>query len=73
MILIVGIVVFANFESAIDVQQFNESAPNATDALTSITANAYSGFDLASIIPIVLFAVLIIGAIVGAFVFTNRR
>jgi hypothetical protein len=70
MLLIVGVVVFANFESSIDTTGYNV---NATDAITTLKANTYSGFDLASIIPIVLFAVLIIGAIVGAFVFSSRR
>ena len=64
MVLMIGVVVFANFEGNIDTSGLSTGAQNAINKTAQQT---YNGFSLGSMIPYVLFAVAIIVILVGAF------
>ena len=69
IVLIIMVIVFSNFEATVD---HSTISTRASTAINTTTANTYSGFDLGSILPIVLFGVAILAIIIGAFVFRGR-
>lgn len=64
MVLVVGLIAFSSFESNID---HSEISTTASTAINKTTAQTYSGFNLGSVMPLILFAVAIIGIIAYAF------
>ena len=63
------IVVYANFDSSIDTTGLSA---NATTAIDKVNSQSYNAFNLASILPIVLIGVAVIGVILGAFILGRR-
>lgn len=70
LLLIVAVLVFANFEGNIDTSDLSSDAEVAVNATRD---NTYAGLNLASILPLVIFAAAIISVIVGAFLIFGRR
>ena len=66
MFLVVGVYVYSNFSSSIDTSGLSTEAQTA---INQTNTNVYKGFQLGSIMPIVLFAGLIIAGIVIGFAF----
>ena len=64
MVLMIGVVVFANFEGNVDTTGLSTAA---TNAINKTATQTYNGFNLGSMIPYILFAVAIIVILVGAF------
>lgn len=64
MVLVVGLIAFSTFESNIDHASLSTTA---STAINKTTAQTYAGFNLGSVIPLILFAVAIIGIIAYAF------
>jgi len=63
MFLVVGTYVYSNFESSIDTSSLSSEAQQA---INKTNTNVYKGFQLGSILPIVLFAgAIILGIMVG--------
>lgn len=69
IVLIIMLIVFANFEGTVD---HSDISSTASTTINDTSANAYSGFDLGSILPIVIFGVVILSIIIGAFQFGRR-
>lgn len=70
MLLIIGLIVYANFESSVDSSTLSTEAQNA---INTTNANAYNGFDLAAVLPIVIAGVAVLGIVISAFVFDLGR
>lgn len=70
MLLVVGLLVYANFSDNVDT---SDLSADAEEAINATTDNTYAGFNLASILPLVIFAAAIISVIVGAFLIFGRR
>lgn len=66
IVLIVGVIVFGQFEANITHKDYTG---NASEAINKTTQQTYSGFKLGSLIPFILFATLIILVILSAFAF----
>lgn len=69
LLLIVMVVVFGNFESAVDTSTLSTAAK---DAINKTVVQSYTAFNMASILPLIVIAVAIITVIIGAFLFTRR-
>jgi len=65
MVLVVGLIAFSTFESNIDHSSISTTA---STAINKTTAQTYAGFNLGSVIPLIMFAVAIISIIAYAFV-----
>jgi hypothetical protein len=63
IILIVATAIFSNFQSNIDRSGWTAEA-NYT--FSKVTSGTWSGYNLASLLPFVLIAVVIVGVILGA-------
>lgn len=63
MILILSIAIFSQFQTNIDRAGWTSEA-NST--FTRVTSGTWSGFNLASMLPFILIAVVIVGIILGA-------
>jgi len=72
IVLLIGLVIYGNFNSALDTSSLSTDAQNA---INNTNSNAYSGFDLAAILPLVLAGVAILSIVIGAFAFglSGRR
>lgn len=66
IVLLIGLVIYGNFNSALDTSSLSSDAQNA---INNTNQNAYSGFDLAAILPLVLAGVAILSIVIGAFAF----
>lgn len=66
IVLLIGLVIYGNFNSALDTSQLS---PEAQSAINNTNDNAYSGFNLAAILPLVLAGVAILSIVIGAFAF----
>lgn len=67
----IGLIVNQSVNGVIDAARPGASAAFNTTA-TSLQNNVFSGYDLASITPIVIGAAAVIAIIVGSLVFTSR-
>jgi hypothetical protein len=65
ILLIIATAIFSSFQSNIDKTGWTTEA-NAT--FSKITSGTWSGFNLASMLPFILIAVVIVGVILGALV-----
>jgi len=70
MLLIIGLIVYANFESSVDTGMLSTDAQTA---INTTNTNAYNGFDLAAVLPIVIAGVAVLGIVISAFVFDLGR
>ena len=66
ILLIVATAIFSSFQTNIDRTGWTTEA-NST--FTKVTAGTWNGFNLASMLPFILIAVVIVGIILGALVF----
>lgn len=66
IVLLIGVVIYGNFNSALDTGSLSSDAQSAINQTNS---NAYSGFNLAAILPLVLAGVAILSIVIGAFAF----
>jgi len=66
IVLIVVVTVFGYFEGAVDHSSLSTDASTAVNDTASQTYNA---FDMATVIPIVVIAVIIIGLLLKSFLF----
>ena len=66
IVLIIATAIYGNFSTNIDQTGWSSSA-NST--LTKINTGTWNGFSLASLLPFVLIAVVIVGVILGALAF----
>jgi hypothetical protein len=67
VLLVIGVTVFAVVDKSMPA--LTGVAGMANNTMNSVFASAYNGLNLLTLLPIVLFAVLIIALIVGAFRF----
>jgi hypothetical protein len=65
MFLIIATAIFSSFQINIDRTGW---APEANATFNKITSGTWSGYNLASMLPFILIAVVIIGVILGALV-----
>ncbi len=65
MVLIIAIAIFGNFSSNIDQTDWST---DANDTFDKVNTGTWNGFNLASMLPFVIIAVVIVGIILGAFV-----
>jgi len=63
----IGLIVFGNINTILDAQaaSYNNTSFNST--VTSLQTNAFSGFDLGALLPIVIAAGAVISILLGAF------
>ena len=63
----IGLIVFGNINTILDAQAacYNNTSFNST--VTSLQTNAFSGFDLGALLPIVIAAGAVISILLGAF------
>jgi len=66
IVLLIGLVIYGNFNSALDTSSLSSDAQSA---INNTNSNAYSGFNLAAILPLVLAGVAILSIVIGAFAF----
>lgn len=65
ILLIIATAIFSNFQTNIDRSGWTSSA---NDTFNKITSGTWSGFNLASMLPFILIAVVIVGVILGALI-----
>jgi hypothetical protein len=65
MFLIIAIAIFNNFQTNVSREGWVLEANNT---FSMITSGTWSGFNLASMLPFILIAVVIIGVILGAMI-----
>jgi hypothetical protein len=66
IMLMVMVTIFGYFEGAVDTSSLSSDAQSA---INDTATQSYNAFNIASIIPLVVIAVLIITLLLGAFVF----
>ncbi len=70
MVLLISVTVYANFDSSIDRTGMSTQAQQAINATSD---NAYSGFDLAAVLPIAIAGVAVLLIVVRAFMGLRQR
>lgn len=66
LLLIIMVAVFSQFGSNVDREGWSSSA---NETYTKIETGTWGGFKLASMLPYVIIAVVVLGIIIGAFMF----
>jgi hypothetical protein len=69
IILIIATAIFSGFQTNIDRGSWSTEANNT---FTKVSSGTWSGFNLASMLPFILIAVVIVGVILGALAFGGR-
>jgi len=69
MLIIIGLIVYAEFNSSVDT---SDLSTDAQDAINATNSNAYAGFNLAGVLPIVIAGVAVLGIVIGAFAYMRQ-
>ena len=69
MLIIIGLIVYAEFNSSVDTSDLSTDAQEAINATNN---NAYAGFNLAGVLPIVIAGVAVLGIVIGAFAYMRQ-
>lgn len=68
LFLIIMIAVFTNFSTNVDQ---GEWSTDANDTYDDVTEGTWNGYQLASLLPYVIIAVIVLGILIGAFAITG--
>jgi len=69
LLLIIMVAIYTQFETNVDRADFST---DANTSFTKINTGTYNGFKLASLLPYVIIAMMILGLVIGALTFGGR-